>query len=301
VAATIYHAITGVLPPESLERMESDTLRPPSELGVSLPTYIERALLKGLSVRSSERFQTTNEFCTALSGQVTVDADRGDSLQIRSFLIEGKPFLHASAMWVLFSAIFFQYDFYFVYFLFMLSVGFILFAGLRFTARKIAVQTQAPRRNAWFATLYALFSVIYLEFYTLAIELYDELAFWSFERDIVESVFDRYEIYEQLAIFQMWEEQGFSSGLIQLILVFSFGFYFFASTMLVQYFQHSNLIQKLGNYRFVITLAFPLICILMAMSSDSDVSDAAYVIFSLVSILTCLFYVIFTLTKRYRL
>ena len=50
-AACLYAAITGYLPPESLERLDHDTLVPPSEAGAEIPLYLERAILKGLSVQ----------------------------------------------------------------------------------------------------------------------------------------------------------------------------------------------------------------------------------------------------------
>ena len=49
-AACLYAAITGYLPPESLERLDHDTLIPPSEAGAEIPLYLERAILKGLAV-----------------------------------------------------------------------------------------------------------------------------------------------------------------------------------------------------------------------------------------------------------
>ena len=47
-AACLYAAITGYLPPESLERLDQDTLVPPSQAGAEIPEYLERAILKGL-------------------------------------------------------------------------------------------------------------------------------------------------------------------------------------------------------------------------------------------------------------
>ena len=38
-AACLYAAITGYLPPESLERLDKDTLVPPSQMGVEIPLY----------------------------------------------------------------------------------------------------------------------------------------------------------------------------------------------------------------------------------------------------------------------
>ena len=72
-AACLYAAITGYLPPESLERLDQDTLVPPSQAGVEIPLYLERAILKGLAVQPEDRFQTAGEFLEALESQAVVE------------------------------------------------------------------------------------------------------------------------------------------------------------------------------------------------------------------------------------
>lgn len=66
-AATLYRCITGQIPPDSLDRLDKDTLVPPSQLGVLVAPDQEAALLKALSVRAENRFQTIEEFQAALS------------------------------------------------------------------------------------------------------------------------------------------------------------------------------------------------------------------------------------------
>ena len=46
MGATLYRCITGVLPPDSIERIHGDTLKRPSELGISISPAIEQAILK---------------------------------------------------------------------------------------------------------------------------------------------------------------------------------------------------------------------------------------------------------------
>lgn len=75
-AATFYRAITGKVPPESLDRMEQDTLTPPSRLGVQIPQAAQDALLKAMSVRASERYQSVQEFKDALVGASIQENDR---------------------------------------------------------------------------------------------------------------------------------------------------------------------------------------------------------------------------------
>lgn len=68
VAACFYAALSGYLPPESLERMEEDNLVPLSTRGVELPLVAERAILKGLEVRAEDRFQSMDAFKSAIMG-----------------------------------------------------------------------------------------------------------------------------------------------------------------------------------------------------------------------------------------
>jgi serine/threonine protein kinase len=71
LAATIYQAVTGHVPPEALDRLEDDPLEPPSALGVTLPRDGEVALMRALAVRQAGRFQTMKAFQEAvLSTQV---------------------------------------------------------------------------------------------------------------------------------------------------------------------------------------------------------------------------------------
>ena len=76
-AACLYAAITGYLPPESLERLDHDTLVPPSEAGAEIPLYLERAILKGLAVQPEDRFQTAGEFLETLESQEVVELAGG--------------------------------------------------------------------------------------------------------------------------------------------------------------------------------------------------------------------------------
>ena len=72
-AACLYAAITGYLPPESLDRLEKDELVPPSQLGIEIPLYLERAILKGLAVQPEDRFQTAGQFLEAIESQQVVE------------------------------------------------------------------------------------------------------------------------------------------------------------------------------------------------------------------------------------
>ena len=72
-AACFYAALTGFLPPESLERMDEDTLVPISQCGIEIPEYLDKAILKGLAVQPEDRFQSAAEFLDAIESQQVVE------------------------------------------------------------------------------------------------------------------------------------------------------------------------------------------------------------------------------------
>ena len=72
-AACLYAALTGVLPPESLERLDQDDLVPVSQTGIEIPEWLDRAILKGLAVQPEDRFQSAAEFLGAIENQIAVE------------------------------------------------------------------------------------------------------------------------------------------------------------------------------------------------------------------------------------
>lgn len=84
MGATFYRCITGMLPPDSVERIRADTLRPPSELGVRLPQNAERAIMKALAVKTEERFPNMHDFLRALRGEVSVQKQVAASVSERA-------------------------------------------------------------------------------------------------------------------------------------------------------------------------------------------------------------------------
>ena len=62
LAACFYACITGIVPTESVERTEDDDLPLPSARGAKLPAYAEDAILKGLSIKAENRWQTMADF-----------------------------------------------------------------------------------------------------------------------------------------------------------------------------------------------------------------------------------------------
>ncbi len=69
MGATLYRCVTGELPPDSIMRVHNDTLKKPSELGISLPPYVEQSILKALAVKAEDRFPTMSAFIEGLTGK----------------------------------------------------------------------------------------------------------------------------------------------------------------------------------------------------------------------------------------
>lgn len=72
--ATIYRALSGKVPPASLDRMQGDDIQLLSALGVEILPDQERALMKALAVQPDARFHTMQAFRDALTGVSTVEA-----------------------------------------------------------------------------------------------------------------------------------------------------------------------------------------------------------------------------------
>ncbi|XME04123.1 serine/threonine protein kinase [Lachnospiraceae bacterium C1.1] len=62
LGGTIYKAITGVTPPESMERLRKDELLPPRTYEASLTDTQENAILKAMALFAENRYQTMEEF-----------------------------------------------------------------------------------------------------------------------------------------------------------------------------------------------------------------------------------------------
>ena len=69
-AATIYHLLSGSLPPAATDRLMKDELKPVSELeGVKVPDYADECILRSLSVKAEDRVSSVGEFKARLLGQ----------------------------------------------------------------------------------------------------------------------------------------------------------------------------------------------------------------------------------------
>lgn len=68
VAALFYRMLTGMKPLPANERIEQDSLIPPSQMGIELPEQAEMAMMCCLNVQPQYRLQSADEFMEALDG-----------------------------------------------------------------------------------------------------------------------------------------------------------------------------------------------------------------------------------------
>lgn len=66
ISALLYRMITGCMPTESVERLESDNLCEPHVLNPKIPKHVSRAIMDGLNVSGANRIQTVTELVTRL-------------------------------------------------------------------------------------------------------------------------------------------------------------------------------------------------------------------------------------------
>lgn len=83
-AACLYAALTGYLPPESLERLDHDELVPVSQCGVEIPEWLDKAILKGLAVQPENRFQSAAEFLEAIENQQVVEVAAPPGTEVKT-------------------------------------------------------------------------------------------------------------------------------------------------------------------------------------------------------------------------
>lgn len=68
LAVTIYHCVTGRMPPRAEERIVNDNTIWPSQMGVAIPSaQWENALKKAMSVRVEDRYRSVMDFWNALA------------------------------------------------------------------------------------------------------------------------------------------------------------------------------------------------------------------------------------------
>ena len=107
VAASMYFCLTGQIPPEALERLKQDLLKPPSSCGVFIPPEAEQILLGALAVNSLQRPQSIEtlqqQFLSLESSPTVVQDDRKtNSTKVRrknTFTYPAEQSIHHDLSW----------------------------------------------------------------------------------------------------------------------------------------------------------------------------------------------------------
>lgn len=76
LGVTIYYAVTGTLPPESIQRLHKDTIVRPAEKGAIITPPQESALMKSLAVYAKHRYQDITQMINGLYGTRRAEAAR---------------------------------------------------------------------------------------------------------------------------------------------------------------------------------------------------------------------------------
>ncbi len=73
VGAVLYTILSGEIPEESIDRAEKDNLEKLSKLGVNLPIYAEKSIMKAMALRENARFKNMDDFIKAIKGEKKAD------------------------------------------------------------------------------------------------------------------------------------------------------------------------------------------------------------------------------------
>ena len=69
LAATMYFCLTGVKPPDAMERKAGTELKLPSKMGVKISSKMEAVLMTAMEMMPSKRYHTVEDFFNAMSSQ----------------------------------------------------------------------------------------------------------------------------------------------------------------------------------------------------------------------------------------
>lgn len=99
LGATLYTLLTGIQPPESLQRMLNDQMAPVGQINPSTSQYVQVAIDRALQIEPKNRFQSTAELQLALQGHsipskrqpaptaAVAQAPRGSSKAVPAFFL----------------------------------------------------------------------------------------------------------------------------------------------------------------------------------------------------------------------
>jgi len=84
VCATLYRCVTGIVPPDAMERMQGDSLHSPRNLGIEIPQSGERAIMRGMALKATDRFENIQQLQQALGIGTITEQQRGQEKVIQS-------------------------------------------------------------------------------------------------------------------------------------------------------------------------------------------------------------------------
>lgn len=85
LCATMYRCITGIVPENSLDRLQGDTIKKPSELGFVIDSNFESVLMKGLSPKAEDRYQRLDLMIKDLENEKTYSIFSKIPIENKSF------------------------------------------------------------------------------------------------------------------------------------------------------------------------------------------------------------------------
>lgn len=68
LCATMYKCITGITPDDATQRVFSDDVKYPSALGIEIAEDLEKAIMRGMSIHQSDRYQSVEELINGMQG-----------------------------------------------------------------------------------------------------------------------------------------------------------------------------------------------------------------------------------------
>jgi len=88
VCATIYRCVTGIVPPDAMDRVQGDTIKSPKQLGIDIPLSGGQAIMRGLALKASDRFENIQQLQQALAiGEMTTPIPQMGQADNRAELI----------------------------------------------------------------------------------------------------------------------------------------------------------------------------------------------------------------------
>lgn len=103
ICATMYCAITGEVPPSATDLVIGDAeLKPISSFGLNVPESVEKAILRGMSIKSADRQQSMRELSEELSiGSEFSEKEPEKAGQLRNELESLKQMIYSDALFAM--------------------------------------------------------------------------------------------------------------------------------------------------------------------------------------------------------